>query len=404
MRRRPIRIGIVLAALLVAALVGLRSCGDAGDPARVEIHVGAVLPESGSLSGIGRPMIEAVRLAESDIRAAGGLLAVTHADSATDPDVATAAVERLLGEGVDAIVGAGASGVSQSFIDVLFRERVPQCSASNTSPAFSTQENAAYYVRTVPSDRAIAPLLAGLIADDGHGRVAIVARDDDWGRSLAGELARRLSEDSVDLSVILYDPRQTAFDGEIAAVASSGAEAVVNLVFAEGVPLIRGLLDAGYGPDRQYLGNGLADPDLARRIDPADATVVDGLRLVQPATRGSFNERITVPTPATAAYAAAAYDCVVLLALAAEVAGGADGERMMEALSDLTSHGTECRSYGECSDLLRSGSEIDYVGASGPIDFDEAGDVTVATYAVVTYRNGEFATLALRDVSLGPGE
>ncbi|MCY4639355.1 MAG: ABC transporter substrate-binding protein [Chloroflexi bacterium] len=404
MRRTPSRLAITLLALLLAALVGLRACGDAGDSHRVAIHVGAVLPASGSLSSIGLPMLEAVRLAESDIRAAGGLLTITHADSGTDPAAAPAAVDWLLGEGVEAIVGAGASGVSQSFIETLYRERIPQCSGSNTSPAFSTQESAAYYIRTVPSDRAIAPLLAGLITDDGHGRVAIVARDDDWGRSLAGELARRLSESGVDLSVILYDPRQTTFDGEIAAVASSGAEAVVNLVFAEGVSLIRGLLDAGYGPHRQYLGNGLADPDLARLIDPDDATVVDGLRLVQPATRGSFNERITVPTPATAAYPAAVYDCVVLLTLAAEIAGSVDGERMMEALSDVTRHGTQCRSYGECSDLIRSGVEIDYVGVSGPIDFDGAGDVTVATYAVVTYRNGEFTTLALRDVALGPNE
>ena len=77
---------------------------------------------------------------------------------------------------------------------------------------------------------------------------------------------------------------------------------------------------------------------------------------------------------------------------------------MLEALRDVTRHGTECRSYGACSDLIRSGVEIDYVGASGPLDLDAAGDVTVATYAVVTYRDGEFQTLGLRDVALGPGE
>ena len=397
------RIGLIVLVVLLATLLELRACGDGGS-GRVELHVGAVLPESGALSSIGVPMIEAVRLAESDIRAAGGLVTVSLEDSATDPDVARSAVEGLLDGGVHAIVGAGASGVSQSFIETLFRERIPQCSGSNTSPAFSAQGSAAYYVRTVPSDVAIAPLLAGLIADDGHARVAVVARDDDWGRSLAGELARRLPQIGVDVAVTLYDPRQTEFESEVDSVVASGAGAVVSLVFSEGVPLIRGLIEAGYGPERQYLGNGLADPDLASLVDPDDPASVDGLRLVQPATRGSFNERLTSPTPETAAYPAAVYDCVVLLALAAEVAGGVDGERIMEALSDVTRHGTECRSYGECSDLIRSGVEIDYVGASGPLDLDEAGDVTVATYAVVTYQDGEFTTLALRDVVLGPGE
>lgn len=397
------RLGLILLVVLLAMLLELRACGD-GDSERVALHIGAVLPESGTLSSIGAPMIEAVRLAESDVRAAGGLITISLADSETDPAVAPSAVAGLLDGGVHAIVGAGASGVSQSFIETLSRERIPQCSGSNTSPAFSTQPSAAYYIRTVPSDRAIAPLLAGLISDDGHGRVAVVARGDDWGRSLSGELARRLPEIGVEVTVLLYDPRQTAFDDEIASVAASGAGAVVSLVFAEGVPLIRGLIEAGYGPERQYLGNGLADPDLASLVDPGDPTVVDGLRLVQPATRGSFNERLTAPTPETAAYPAAVYDCVVLLALAAEITGGVDGERMMEALADITRHGTECRSYGECSDLIRSGIEVDYVGASGPLDLDEAGDVTAATYAVITYRDGEFATLALRDVVLGPGE
>ena len=398
------RLGLIVGAVLLAALVEVRACGDAGDSEGVALHIGAVLPETGSLSSIGLPMIEAVRLAEADIRAAGGLHTVTLADSGTDPAVAVAAVDRLLGEGVDAIVGAGASGVSQSFIGTLFRERVPQCAGSNTSPAFTTQENAAYYVRTVPSDRAIAPLLAGLIADDGHARIAIVARDDDWGRPLSGELARLLPEIGIEVTVVLYAPRATTFDAEIEAVVNHRADAVVNLVFSEGVPLIRGLIEAGYGPDRQYLGNGLADPNLASQIDPDDPTAVDGLRLVQPATRGAFNTRLTVPTPGTAAYPAAVYDCVVLLALAAESAGGTGGAAVMEGLSGITRGGIECSSYGQCSELIQNGVNIDYVGASGPINLDEVGDVTVATYAVVTYHNGEFATLALRDVDLRAGE
>ena len=173
---------LVPALTLVAALTLAVACGGDDDGGGdITLHLGTILPETGGLSNLGRPMIESVRLAEEDIKAAGGNIQATYADSATSPETAPEAANRLLGQGVHAIIGAGASGVSQSFIQVLFDEEIPQCSPSNTSPSFSTQANAAYYFRTVPPDIAIAPILADLVVGDGHTRISLIARADDWG-------------------------------------------------------------------------------------------------------------------------------------------------------------------------------------------------------------------------------
>ncbi len=390
-------------ALTVVLALGV-ACGDDDDGGGdVTLHLGTILPETGGLSNLGRPMIASVRLAEEDIKAAGGNIKVTYADSATSPETAPEAVNRLLGQGVHAIVGAGASGVSQSFIQVLFDENIPQCSPSNTSPSFSTQENAAYYFRTVPPDIAIAPILADLVVGDGHTRISLIARADDWGQSLLHQLEKELEQLGAEYDSTLYDPAAISFDAEVAAVESYDPDAVINITFNEGLALIRHLLEAGYGPERQYLTNGYIDPALAEQIDPNNPNVIDGLRLLEPGADLDFNKRLEAETGGEIAYGASAYDCTIILALAARIAGSTDGDDLLEAVGRVTDGGTECTSYAACAELIDDGKDIDYVGVSGPINLDEVGDPTVATYIITTYTNGEFDRLRVAEVDLSSG-
>ena len=396
----------LLPALALVAVIGLvAACGDDDDGGGGDftLHLGTVLPETGGLSNLGRPMIAAVRLAEADIKAAGGAIEVTYADSATSPETAPEAVNRLLSEGVHAIVGAGASGVSQSFIQILFDEKIPQCSPSNTSPSFSTQENAAYYFRTVPPDIAIAPILADLVTGDGHTRISLIARADDWGQSLLHELEKELSAVGAEYDSVLYDPAAVSFDAEVAAVENYGPDAVINITFNEGLALIRHLLEAGFGPERQYLTNGYIDPALASEIDPNNPTVIDGMRLLEPGADLEFNKRLEAETGGEIAYGASAYDCTIILALAARIAGSTDGDALIKAVGQVTDGGTECTSYAQCAELIDDGEDIDYVGVSGPINLDEVGDPTVATYIITTYTNGEFDRLRVAEVDLSSG-
>ena len=86
----------------------------------VTLHIGAVLPETGSLAFLGVPIIAAARLAVEDVNAQGGEVTFSLADSATNPATGLEGARRLLGEGAHVIVGAAASAVSQAFIQTLF--------------------------------------------------------------------------------------------------------------------------------------------------------------------------------------------------------------------------------------------------------------------------------------------
>jgi len=82
-------------------------------------------------------------------------------------------------------------------------------------------------------------------------------------------------------------------------------------------------------------------------------------------------------------YAPEAYDAVIVTALAVETAQD-DGIAYVQHMNDVTRGGTKCTSFAECRDLIAAGEDIDYDGASGPIEFDGNGEPTVASYGLYT--------------------
>ncbi|MYB10088.1 MAG: ABC transporter substrate-binding protein [Acidimicrobiia bacterium] len=403
MRQRSLILTIALAALIAAG------CGndDGGGTAPAEpmsgdseLVIGSVMPETGALAFLSAPMVVSIELAVKDIQAAGGNVRLLTGDTATDPDVAPEAVNRLLGEGANAIVGAAASGVSQSFIQTLYDTQIPQCSPSNTSPSFSTQENAGFYFRTVPPDEAVSPLVAKMVAVDGATNVAIPARADDWGSALANLLVDSFDNLGVSAQIISYDEDATSFDPTVAAVEAMGADAVVVVAFAEGAQIIRGLLEAGVPPTAMYGTDGIYDQSLAELVDASDPNVLDGFVVVAAGGSSDFSARLGEETGGNVIYGGQAYDCVVVLALAALAAGTNGGSAIIGQVQDVTSGGQKCFDYAECAGLIADGTDIDYDGVSGPLELDSVGDPTFGRYFVAEFIDGELTVTGSEDVDL----
>ena len=79
-----------------------------------------------------------------------------------------------------------------------------------------------------------------------------------------------------------------------------------------------------------------------------------------------------------APYAAHGYDASFLLALAIEKAGSADRSAIGAALREVANEpGTVIRpgEWEKAKAAIAAGEDINYEGASGNVDFDEAGDV-----------------------------
>ena len=371
------------------------------EPVVVPLQIGSLVPETGPLAPLAGPAREAIALAVEDINAAGGDVTLTTADSATNPEIAIEAVSRLLAEGADVIVGPAASSITQAVIQTLYDQRVPQCSPSAQSPAFSTQENAAYFFRTVPSVQGVAPIIANVVAGDGATRVALVGRADEYGIAITGLVAMLLGEIGAESETFAYDPAAITFDTEIAAVAAYRPDAIVIAgFFFDGAGVIRDLIEAGFEPEMLYGTDALSHPYLWQLINPNDPTVLDGMQIIGVAGREEFNERLTAISEGNVNFAGQSYDCIVLLALAAQIAGSVDGDAILAAFGGITEGGTECRSYAECATLIADGQDIDYVGVSGPLNFNAAGDPTVGSYGVFRFENGTLGITRSIEVDL----
>ena len=72
---------------------------------------------------------------------------------------------------------------------------------------------------------------------------------------------------------VTYDPEASTFDAEIDEATAGSPDAIVVISFAEGGPLIAGLLEAGVTPDQLYGGRHSACcPSWSTRPIPTSST------------------------------------------------------------------------------------------------------------------------------------
>jgi len=415
-----------LVALLAGVALIAAACGDDDDDAATDdgdtttttagddapaagdgLTIGYVLPEDGPLSFLGPPQIEGVLLAIEDINDAGGVLGtdvvLLRGNEGETPQIAKESANRLVAEGANVIIGAAASGSSQEFIGDLFGEEIPQCSASNTSPAFTDQDNAEYYFRTVPPDEAVSPIIADTVIGDDHETVAIVARADDYGNALADLVEAALEDQGATVAdKVSYNPEADNFTAEVDQVVASNADAVVLIAFDEGGDIVAGLLENGLTPDQVYGADGVFGPTFIDQVDETNENVIDGMTVIGAAGGEDFNDRIADATDNNFIYGGQAYDCAILFALAVEQVGSAtDGAAIVEAAKEISGgDGEACDSFSDCAELIRDGEAVNYSGASGDIELDEVGDPTAARYAIGRFTDGALEIIDSIDVTL----
>ncbi len=83
-------------------------------------------------------------------------------------------------------------------------------------------------------------------------------------------------------------------------------------------------------------------------------------------------------------YAAESYDAAIILGLAATEAK-TDGSAMAEKINGITREGEKCTDFAACEKLIAAGTDIDYDGQSGPLEFSGNGEPTEASYGVLQF-------------------
>ena len=153
------------------------------------LRIGLLLPLSGEGATIGQGMAEAAQQAVDEINAAGGVLGqvveVFPADEGDDASSAADAIEALVDEGVDAVVGPASSTVALATLGDLLGPGVLTCSPTATSLLLDEFPSSLLFFRTAPSDSLQAAAIAKLAEQTGRFTAAVAYLDDAYGRPLA---------------------------------------------------------------------------------------------------------------------------------------------------------------------------------------------------------------------------
>jgi branched-chain amino acid transport system substrate-binding protein len=371
--------------------------------APIPIQIGTVLPQTGQLASIIEALENPVRMGVDEINAVSdGLVSVDYGDSGTDPNIASATVDKYLTGEYAGIIGAAASGVSLSIVDKVQSSQVAMCSGSNTAAALSSSDYDPYYFRTAPSDNLQGPALADVVAGDAPTAVAVLWRNDEYGVGF-GEL---VAADLGDVVVLAesYDPKAGSFATEAQAVVASGADTLVMITFEEGGQILLDLAGAGF-EGQVYVADGFKDTVGSDQLG-GNVALLDGIKGTAPSAspangEATFPARFEAAFPGTPTiFSAQNYDCLMVTVLAAQAAQSADPAVFVKEIENVTKGGEKCSVFEECFNLLMEGKDIDYDGASGPLDFGSSNEPGIGTYDVFLY-DAEGGTVTLLQIVAG---
>ncbi len=360
------------------------------------LRLGGILPETGNLAFLGPPEFAGVDLAVADINAAGGVLGNPiewlPGDSGDNGEVANATVDRLLAQDVDGFIGAASSGVSLTVIDKITQAGKVHFSPANTSPAFTTYDDNGLYFRTAPSDVVQGAALADLLIADGNATAHFLVLNDSYGTGLLEFTSGPFEAQGGSSTSQIYDPKAENFDAEVAAAVAEDADAYVIIGFDETSKILTGMIESGIGPaDKNVYGtDGNMGNALAAAFD--DPSVVAGMKGTLPGVDvegelAEFRDNLLAIDPELVdfSYSAESYDAVVVMALAAEIAGSDDGVAIGAEINGVTRDGEKCTSYADCLALIQAGTDIDYDGVSGPLEFIDAGEPSTASILILQF-------------------
>jgi ABC-type branched-subunit amino acid transport system substrate-binding protein len=369
------------------------------------LKLGALMPMTGGLGAYGESSLNGVKLAIDEINRAGGVngakVTLSVGDTQTAPQAGVDAAKKLVEiEKVSGLIGALSSGVTIPVAaTVSSTAGVPQISSASTSPEITGLKDRDFLFRTVPTDAIQGVALAQLVKSKKLTSVAIVYVNNDYGKGLAESFSKSFEVGGGKVvSSVAFEQKQASYRGELQKAARGGAQALLLISYPEdGIPILKQSLQGGFF-SKFVFTDGMKAPEIIKSIG---AKYLNGSFATAPQAAGEGSRRFKKayekkfgqlpPKP----FIDSAYDATILLALAAEKAGSNDPKALRDALRAVANPPGETVLPGEfarAKKLIAAGKDMDYVGASGPQNFDAAGDVA-GTYAHWEIQKGKIVTI-----------
>jgi ABC-type branched-subunit amino acid transport system substrate-binding protein len=397
--------------VVLGAAVGVAACGGSDNKsASFSMTIGHLAPVSGYLSDFAPAAGKAADLAGAQINqaidevGADQTVTIKQEDDHTDTRTGVRAARTLVtADKASCLVGSWSAAVSERVAkEVAIKDKVLQISPAATDDALSELTDSGLVNRTVTPDLLQGPALADVIEDNIGGaqgrRVNIGASNDAYGKNITRTfgVAWRRKGGRVGTTVF-YDPNQRSYGSQAKKIVS-GSPAAFVIVASTGAyrKLGPALVRTGvWDPVRTFVTDGLAVNDLPKM---AGSEATEGMRGTVPgspdtgAAAEGFDQLYAKDGSRRGLFDAQTFDAVILCYLAAVAAGKPDAGAMAQELRAVSGPGGKKYTWKQLPDAIKAlqdGDDIDYEGASGPIDLDDKGDPTAGVYDLFRFENGK---------------
>ena len=342
---------------------------------------------TGPIESLTPPIFAGAELVVKQVNEQGGILGgefkLVSADGACDATAAAAAADRVINtDNVTAVVGALCTGETiGAFNGSGLSGNVVFISPASSAPALTTLEDNDLVYRTTPSDALQGVKLAELLIAKGVMDIAVTYVNNDYGKGFADALSAAYTAGGGTIAAnVAHEEGKADYRAELGNLTASQNLVILAYANASGNTILRQAVESGNFTT--YVGgDGMVGDDLLTGIDTAAVEGMIATRAGAPAgdaTTTYTDLATTAGIEASATYAPQAYDAAFLLALAIEKNGSASRDGLSTALRDVASAPGEKILPGEWTkavELIKAGTDIDYDGAGGALDFDAAGDV-----------------------------
>ncbi len=383
----------MLRRVLPAALLALLTT--CSGEAKKTTPVGVLLPLTGALADSGAQGQSAILMVAEQVNQAGGLggqpISLFLRDTRGSLTFGLEGARRMLDHGVVGIIGPEETDLAMDLVTLVREREIPVISGGVTSPLLATEQDSGFFFRTCPSALLTGSAVAQRMRQDGITRAAFLYSPDDAGSAF---IARA--------SVSFAD------GGEIVAPGNPGPISVLpatdyrellgrlhalqpQALLLAADPVSSALIVQQWrllgGAGRIYLGPGLMSDVFVQQLPPGAERGMVGVSALSSQDFATFAQEFeTVAGEPASQSAFFYYDAMALLALAYERAAreagpSPTGAQVRDALGPVAGPPGETVRWNELArglELVRQGTEIDYLGASGESDWAPNGDLAAS--------------------------
>ncbi len=362
-----------IAALIAAATLALVGCSKeeppkpaAAAPAAptVTVKIGIVAPLTGPQAHIGKDMENAVRLAAEDANAAKIMIGgnqlkfeVQAEDDQADPKMAPVVAQKLVDAKVNAVVGHFNSGTTIPASRLYSDAGIPQISPSATNPKYTDQGFKTTF-RVVANDNQQGKVVGEYIAKDLNAKaVAIIDDRTAYGQGVADVVEKAVKEAGAKIVAREFTTDKST---DFKAILTKIRGRKPDVIFFGGIdtqagPMLQQM--KGLGIKAQFVGaDGIQSSELFKLGgDAVEGTLASfpGLPIEKMEKGKGFNDRYKAKFKQDVVlYAPQGYDAFNVFVDAMKKAGSVESAKILEKLPST-----------------------DYKGITGPIKFDDKGDI-----------------------------